>query len=51
MQTENLKCFFVWYVITCHPTTFSFLCVESLLLVPVAYLDDLHIEKTGNYEL
>ena len=21
------------------------------LLVPVAYLDDLHIEKTGNYEL
>ena len=22
MQTENLKSFFVWYVITCHPTTY-----------------------------
>ena len=21
MQTKNLKCFFVWYVITCHLTT------------------------------
>ena len=22
MQTKNLKCFFVWYVITCHLTTY-----------------------------
>ena len=22
MQTENLKSFFVWYVMTCHPTTY-----------------------------
>ena len=22
MQTENLYCFFVWYVITCYPTTY-----------------------------
>ena len=22
MQTENLKSFFVWYVITCHPTAY-----------------------------
>ena len=22
MQTENLKCFFFWYVITCHLTTY-----------------------------
>ena len=22
MQTENLKSFFVWYVITCHLTTY-----------------------------
>ena len=22
MQTENLKCFFAWYVITCHLTTY-----------------------------
>ena len=26
MQTENLKSFFVWYVITCHLTTYRASC-------------------------
>ena len=45
MQTENLKSFFVWYVITCHLTTYLFRDQPSRLFallwnIPGPYLDE-----------
>ena len=52
MQTENLFCFFVWYLIICHPTTyrasrnrafprssFTIICTIVRLPAPCSFLD------------